>query len=317
MTLSDPARRVTPVVRLAPAKLNLTLAVVGRRDDGYHTLHSVMAPLALADRLSLAADPSPDAVDRLRVEGFDAGPPADNLVVRALDATRRALRPHLAAASPALVVRLEKRIPVAAGLAGGSSDAAAALVGADALFGLRTPRPDLLELAAELGSDVPFCLVGGTAMGSGRGEVVAPVMTRGAYWWVIVPDSVGLSTPDVYREFDRLTASRPVQEPEIPDELLAGLRAGDPERLGTALENDLQPAALSFRPDLAELLAAGRTASAHGALVSGSGPTTVFLCDSPGHAAQVDEGLQHALGTAPAIIAKGPVPGARLVGGRR
>src|SRR5215212_7212280 len=130
MTAVEPARRVTPVVRVAPAKLNLTLAVVGRRDDGYHALHSVMAPLALADRLSLAPDPSPDARDRLRVEGFDPGPAVDNLVLRALDSTRRALRPHLPASPPALAVRLDKRIPVAAGLAGGSSDAAAAIDGA-------------------------------------------------------------------------------------------------------------------------------------------------------------------------------------------
>nr|MBA2719395.1 4-(cytidine 5'-diphospho)-2-C-methyl-D-erythritol kinase [Chloroflexota bacterium] len=121
---ADPARRITPVVRVAPAKLNLTLAVVGRRPDGYHTLHSVMAPLALADRLSLTPDPSPDARDSLRVEGFDAGPLAGNLVLRAVDATRRALRAHAAEPPPALAIRLDKRIPVAAGLAGGSSDAA-------------------------------------------------------------------------------------------------------------------------------------------------------------------------------------------------
>jgi 4-diphosphocytidyl-2-C-methyl-D-erythritol kinase len=126
----DPARRVTPIVRLAPAKLNLTLAVVGRRPDGYHALHSVMTPLALSDRLSIAVDPSASGADTIRVDGFETGPSADNLVLRAIDATRRAVRPHLDAAPPALVVRLDKRIPVAAGLAGGSSDAAAAIDGA-------------------------------------------------------------------------------------------------------------------------------------------------------------------------------------------
>jgi 4-diphosphocytidyl-2-C-methyl-D-erythritol kinase len=134
---------------------------------------------------------------------------------------------------------------------------------------------------------------------------------------VIVPDSGGLSTPAVYREFDRLNAGRSVSEPEVPDELLAGLRAGDAEQLGAALENDLQPAALSFRPDLADLLAAGRMASAHGALVSGSGPTTAFLCDSPVHAQRVDQSLQLDYGTEPAVVVKGPVHGARVVGAHR
>src|SRR5258705_957014 len=176
MTAVDPLRRLTPVVRLAPAKLNLTLAVVGRRDDGYHTLHSVMAPLALADRMSLAPDPSPDARDTLRVAGFDAGPIGDNLVLRAIDATRHALRPHLQS-PPALAVRLDKRIPVAAGLAGGSSDAAATIEGALEAWS----ATDLLSavertaLAASIGSDVPFFLAGGPALVEGRGERVTPL----------------------------------------------------------------------------------------------------------------------------------------------
>jgi 4-diphosphocytidyl-2-C-methyl-D-erythritol kinase len=121
----------------------------------------------------------------------------------------------------------------------------------------------------------------------------------------------------VYAEFDRLHAGRPVPEPEVPDDLLAGLRAGDAERLGGALSNDLQAAALSFRPDLGELLAAGRIASAHGVLVSGSGPTTVFLCDSPEHAQRVEQALQFDHGADPAIVVKGPVHGARVIGAHR
>jgi 4-diphosphocytidyl-2-C-methyl-D-erythritol kinase len=213
-------------------------------------------------------------------------------------------------------IHIRKRIPVAGGLAGGSTDAAAALVATDALFDLRTPRAELMALAAELGSDVPFCVEGGTAMGSGRGELVTPVMTRGDYWWVILPDRGGLSTPAVYERFDRLHGCA-VPEPEVPDALLVALRAGDPHRLGAALENDLEPAALSFRPDLADLLASGREASAHGALVSGSGPTTVFLCESEAHAEVVDLHLQRENGTEPALVARGPVPGARVAGGQR
>jgi 4-diphosphocytidyl-2-C-methyl-D-erythritol kinase len=153
-------------------------------------------------------------------------------------------------------------------------------------------------------------------MGSGRGELVTPVMTRGEYWWVIVPDDAGLSTPAVYERFDHLHGPA-VPEPEVPDRLLAALRAGDPHALGAALTNDLEPAALSFRPDLAALLTGGRVASAHGALVSGSGPTTVFLCESAAHAEVVDLHLQRENGTPPALVVRGPVPGARVTGGQR
>ena len=297
----------------APAKINLCLGVGQVRDDGYHPLATVYQAVGLLDEVVLR----PADVDDLTVSGdgvdvSDVPTDEDNLVLRAVRLLAEHHEEELHVA-----VHVRKRIPVAGGLAGGSADAAAALVGADTLFGLHTPREELLELAARLGSDVPFCLLGGTAMGSGRGELVAPVMTRGEYWWVIVPDSRGLSTPEVYGEFDRLHAGLAVPEPEVPDDLLAGLRAGDAEQLGAALENDLQRAALSLRPDLADLLAAGRLASAHGALVSGSGPTTVFLCDGPEHAQAVDRSLQLDHGTDPAIVVKGPVHGARVVGARR
>ncbi len=305
---------MTAEVRVtAPAKINLCLGVGPVRPDGYHPLATVYQAVGLFDEVVLRPAASPDLT--VSGDGVDvAEVPTDgsNLAMRAV----RLLGEHHDE-ELTVAVHVRKRIPVAGGLAGGSTDAAAALVGADTLFGLHTPREELLAIAAQLGSDVPFCLVGGTAMGSGRGELVTPVMTRGEYWWLVVPDAAGLSTPAVYQQFDRLNAARSVPEPEVPDELLAGLRAGDARRLGAALENDLEPAALSFRPDLAELLGAGRAASAHGALVSGSGPTTVFLCDSPQHAEQVDAALQQDCGTEPALVVKGPVHGARVVGGHR
>ena len=297
----------------APAKINLCLGVGPVRADGYHPLATVYQAVGLYDEVVLRPADVPDLT--VSGDGVDVTDvPADetNLAMRAV----RVLAEHHGE-ELTVAMHVRKRIPVAGGLAGGSTDAAAALIGADLLFDLHTPRDELLQLAGRLGSDVPFCLVGGTAMGSGRGEVVTPVMTRGEYWWVVVPAPDGLSTPAVYGEHDRLNAGRRVREPEIPDELLAGLRAGDAEKLGAALENDLQPAALSLRPELDELLAAGRMASAHGALVSGSGPTTVFLCDSPTHAQRVDQGLQYELATEPALIVKGPVHGARVVGGHR
>jgi 4-diphosphocytidyl-2-C-methyl-D-erythritol kinase len=305
---------MTAEVRVtAPAKINLSLGVGPVREDGYHPLATVYQAVGLLDEVVLR----PADVDDLTVSGdgvdiSEVPTDEDNLVLRAV----RLLAEHHDE-ELTVAVHIRKRIPVAGGLAGGSTDAAAALVGADTLFGLHTPREELLEIAGRLGSDVPFCLLGGTALGSGRGELVAPVMTRGEYWWVIVTDSGGLSTPEVYREFDRLHADRQVPEPEVPDELLAGLRAGSAEQLGAALHNDLQRPALSLRPDLADLLAAGRIASAHGAIVSGSGPTTAFLCDSPIHAQRVDQALQADHGTDPAVVVKGPVHGARVVGAHR
>jgi 4-diphosphocytidyl-2-C-methyl-D-erythritol kinase len=317
-----------------PAKINLCLGVGPVRPDGYHPLATVYQAVSLYDEVlvsQLPDDAHTDAVDlaghdiRITVsaegDGVDVtAVPCDdtNLAARAVRLLGRHVGRELRTA-----LHLRKRIPVAGGLAGGSSDAAAALLGADLLFELHTPRAELLGLAAELGSDVPFCLTGGTAMGSGRGELVTPVMTRGEYWWVIVPDAGGLSTPAVYSEFDRLQAeSSPVPEPEVPHDLLSALAAGDAELLGAALSNDLQAAALSFRPDLGELLQVGLDCSALGALVSGSGPTTAFLCRSPGHAEQLSQALD-AIATrtgrdlgAP-LVAKGPVVGARITGAHR
>jgi 4-diphosphocytidyl-2-C-methyl-D-erythritol kinase len=311
-----------------PAKINLCLGVGPVRPDGYHPLATVYQAVSLYDEVVLSP-----VDDHVRDEDRDRGVhvtvsgdgvdvddvPADesNLAARAV----RLLARHAGRDLPT-ALHLRKRIPVAGGLAGGSSDAAAALLGADLLFDLHTPRSDLLELAGELGSDVPFCLTGGTAMGAGRGERVTPVMTRGEYWWVIVPDVRGLSTPDVYGEFDRLHAGRRTPPPEVPDALLSALAGGDAERLGAALTNDLQPAALSFRPDLDDLLRAGLDCSALGALVSGSGPTTAFLCRSPGHAEHVGRALEGiadraGLDLAAPIVVKGPVAGARVTGAHR
>ena len=174
--MNDPLRRLSPVVRLAPAKLNLTLAVVGRRGDGYHSLHSVFVPLTLADRLSFA--PAGGHLDTLHVTGLDAGPPADNLVFRALATARSAVGGGWAGGpgpAPALAARLDKRIPVAAGLAGGSSDAAATVDGALEAWGGALDESTRHAIAAHLGSDVPFFLAGGPALVEGRGEEVAPL----------------------------------------------------------------------------------------------------------------------------------------------
>jgi 4-diphosphocytidyl-2-C-methyl-D-erythritol kinase len=199
-------------------------------------------------------------------------------------------------------------------MAGGSADAAAALVACDALWQTGLSRSELAELAAALGSDVPFSLVGGTALGTGRGEVLTPVLARGRFHWVVAIADGGLSTPDVYAECDRLRGGTPVPEPRVADALMAALRTGDADALGAALHNDLQKAACSLRPSLRETLETGTQAGALGSLVSGSGPSVVFLARSPEHAIDIAVALS-ATGTCRSVRrAHGPVAGARVVG---
>lgn len=308
------------VIRVAaPAKVNLHLGVGQLRSDGYHSLATVYHALALMDELELSVADGPSSVS-MTGHGSDLGAVPtgdDNLVLRAA----HLLAEHVGRDLP-VHITLSKRIPVAGGLAGGSSDAAAALVGVERLYELGISRAELLELAGRLGSDVPFCLLGGTAVGSGRGELVESVPTAGEYGWVMVTDPVGLSTPAVYAEFDRLHADdakpEPEPEPVVPHTLLEALRRGDPHQLGACLRNDLQPAALSLRPELAEVLAAGRAGTrevpgALGALVSGSGPTLVFLGADPRHVGQLARhlrGVVQGSGGRRVLIARSPVQGA-------
>jgi 4-diphosphocytidyl-2-C-methyl-D-erythritol kinase len=285
---------VTPIVRLAPAKLNLTLAVVGRRSDGFHALHSVMAPLDLADRLTVTPDPSPNATDRLHVEGLDAGPVGDNLVLGAISAARVAVRRETGVVPPALVARLDKRIPVAAGLAGGSSDAAAALDAAlEAWDAAGAVGPDQrMELAATLGSDVPFFLAGGPALVEGRGERVTPLhglrpgAGERAPGILLVTVAVRVPTRAVFAAWsggamgEAGVVARSSEH--FASEFGSGLTAGQLlERAGVlAAANDLLPAAgqvveglVAFRRALMRLLA--RPIG-----LSGSGPTLWALYPS-------------------------------------
>ena len=288
----------------APAKINLSLGVGPVRADGFHPLATVYQAVGLFDDVRVR----PADQDSLTVygDGVDVSEVPTDGTNLALKAAHLLAKHH--GMDQTVEVHIHKRIPVAGGLAGGSTDGAAALVACDALWGLRTPRDELLHLAAELGSDIPFCILGGTAIGSGRGELVTPVMTRGRYWWVILPAPGGLSTPAVYGEFDRLTAQTGADEPEISESMLSALRAGDVEWLGATLSNDLQEAAFSLRPDLAELIGHGLDASAHGAIVTGSGPTTVYLCESSAHAQEVNSAFDR-----PGLVVESPVHGARVI----
>jgi 4-diphosphocytidyl-2-C-methyl-D-erythritol kinase len=212
-----------------------------------------------------------------------------------------------------VAVRITKTIPVAGGCAGGSADAAAALVACDALWGTALTRDELGALGARLGSDVPFSLHGGTSLGTGHGEQLTPVLGQGTYAWVLALADGGLSTPAVYAELDRLRAVGPVQLASDPAAVLSALRGGDPVALGRALTNDLQPAALSLRPPLRRLLAAGRELGAVGGVVSGSGPTVALLAHDLPHATALAAALS-AEGVCRSVrVAASPAPGAHVL----
>ncbi|MET9656681.1 4-(cytidine 5'-diphospho)-2-C-methyl-D-erythritol kinase [Streptomyces sp. NPDC006510] len=290
-----------------PAKVNVQLAVGAPRPDGFHDLANVFLAVGLYDEVTVTP------ADGLRITC--SGPDAAQVP---LDATNLAARAAIALAerhgiAPDVHIHIAKDIPVAGGMAGGSADGAAALLACDALWSTGAARDELLAICAELGSDVPFSLVGGAALGTGRGERLTPVDVGGTFHWVFAVADGGLSTPAVYGEFDRLTAGADVPVPEASPALLDALRTGDPTALAKALANDLQPAALSLRPSLADTLAAGTAAGALAALVSGSGPTTAFLVADEESARKVAEALLTSGTCRNARTAVSPAPGATVV----
>jgi 4-diphosphocytidyl-2-C-methyl-D-erythritol kinase len=305
---------VTSVTVRVPAKINLQLAVGPLRPDGYHGLVTVFHAIGLFDMVTVAAA----AADSVTVTGEGAGQvPADgdNLALRAV----RALRAVVAAqAGPEVAVTINKRIPVAAGLAGGSADAAAALVACNELWRAGLSQRELCEVAAGVGSDVAFAVLGGTAVGRGRGERLTPALMPAArYHWVLAFAEGTLSTPEVYGTLDRLRAANggagKVAEPELSTELMAALRAGDLERLGRSLSNDLQAPAISLFPALRKTLDVGREFGALGALVSGSGPTCLFLARDVRQATDLAVALSGAGVCRTVTRASGPVPGATVI----
>ncbi|MCT2542599.1 4-(cytidine 5'-diphospho)-2-C-methyl-D-erythritol kinase [Streptomyces atratus] len=290
-----------------PAKVNVQLAVGAPRPDGFHDLANVFLAVGLYDEVTVTP------ADGLRVTC--SGPDAAQVP---LDATNLAARAAIALAerhgiAPDVHIHIAKDIPVAGGMAGGSADGAAALLACDALWSTGATRDELLAICAELGSDVPFSLVGGAALGTGRGERLTPIEVGSTFHWVFAVADGGLSTPAVYGEFDRLTADTDVPEPEASPALLDALRTGDATALAAALSNDLQPAALSLRPSLADTLAAGTAAGALAALVSGSGPTTAFLVADEESARKVAEALLTSGTCRNARTAVSPAPGATAV----
>ncbi|MFA1545232.1 4-(cytidine 5'-diphospho)-2-C-methyl-D-erythritol kinase [Actinomadura chokoriensis] len=301
-----------------PAKVNLQLGVGPIRDDGYHDLVNVFHAVSLFDMVT--AEPARELEVHVQAAPYSrvaiGGVPTDddNLAAKAarLVAERLGVEPRVA-------LRIRKAIPVAGGMAGGSADAAAALVACARLWDDRDrpvlSRDDLMEIGADLGSDVPFAVLGGTAVGVGRGERLTPALTRGTFHWVFATADGGLSTPAVYGECDRLRleAGRAAPWPSVSEQLMTALATGDAKGLGDALSNDLQPAALSLRPALRRTIDAGRDLGAIGALVSGSGPTCAFLAETAEDAADLAAALD-GTGVAEQVVrASGPVPGATVV----
>ncbi|MBO3662142.1 4-(cytidine 5'-diphospho)-2-C-methyl-D-erythritol kinase [Microbacterium stercoris] len=305
-----------PSVRVrAPGKINVYLEVGALQDDGYHELATAFQAVSLyEDVVATMAD-----TFSLTVTGADGvdldGVPTDdrNLALKAAlllaDATGYEGGVHL---------DIHKQVPVAGGMGGGSADAAAALLACDALWDTRLTHQELHRLAAQLGADVPFALKGGTAVGTGRGDVLNPALARGRFDWVLVTSEEGVSTPKVYGELDlhrerhKVDIGPVAQTPSVDVEVLHALRAGDADMLAASLRNDLQVATLRLRPDLAAVLELGEASGALAGIVSGSGPTLAFLCASPEHALELSTDLQRA-GHA-SLHVHGPVPGARIVG---
>ncbi|MEW2620674.1 4-(cytidine 5'-diphospho)-2-C-methyl-D-erythritol kinase [Streptomyces sp. NPDC048106] len=290
-----------------PAKVNVQLAVGAARPDGFHDLANVFLAVGLYDEVTVTPAPG------LRVTC--AGPDAAQVP---LDRTNLAARAALALAArrgiePNVHLHIDKDIPVAGGMAGGSADGAGALLACDALWGTGASRAELLAICAELGSDVPFSLVGGAALGVGRGERLTGLDVGGTFHWVFAMAERGLSTPAVFREFDRLAEGRAIPEPVASQDLLDALAKGDADALAAAVTNDLQPAALSLFPELSATLAAGQDAGALACLVSGSGPTTAFLTRDA-ESAETVAGALRSSGTCRTVrTAAGPVAGATVL----
>lgn len=304
--MSRPVGVPEPVVARAPAKVNLHLAVGDLRDDGYHDLVTVFLAVSLFDQVTVT--PARGLGLTVRGEGALAIPRDHrNLAWKAAVAVA-----ERAGVDPEVHIELHKEIPVAAGLAGGSADAAATMVACDALWGAGLHRDELVELAGRLGSDVAFALNGGIALGTGRGEQVTPVLAGGRWHWVLAIAHGGLSTPEVYAELDRLREQGRAPRAGSADTLINALRTRDLEGIGASLVNDMEPATLSLRADLRRTLRVGEELGAVGALIAGSGPTCVFLARSADSAVKLAASLAGAGVCRTVRTAYGPVPGARV-----
>lgn len=300
-----PARSVT--VR-APGKVNLSLRSGPRGQDGFHPLTTTFQALSLFEEVS-AVEGQGLVIEVTGAQADLVPTDVDNIAARAA-----LLLAERAGVDPDVHLRIHKEVPVAGGMAGGSADGAAALVACNELWDTGIARDELFELAGELGSDVPFALLGHTAVGTGRGHLLSPVMTRGTFHWVLALRHEGMSTPQVYARFDEIVGDSARLEAGADIDLLLALRQADPEALGEALHNDLQPAAIDLRPELGDTIDVALEAGALGAVVSGSGPTVAVLARSAQHALALSATLMAQGGADDVRTATSPVPGAVVLG---
>ncbi len=292
-----------------PGKVNLALSVSPKRPDGYHDLTTLFMAVSLYDIVTA----TPARRGRLSVEvtgeGADEVPhDMSNLALKAADL----LRTRYGSAELGVHLSIEKRIPVAGGMAGGSADAAGALLACSVLWGLDVDQPELLELAAELGSDVPFSLMGGCALGTGRGEQLAPTLCKGSYEWVFALAHGGLSTAKVFADYDLYSAAQTTPR-MIVDGLMTGLASHDLNAVRVGMCNDLEHSAIRLHPPIRETLEEGLHIGGISSIVSGSGPTVAFLCADDEDAVNLAVGLSSFTSVRSVLRAKGPVPGARVL----
>ena len=294
-----------PVRVRVPGKINLRLAVGDLRPDGYHDLLTVFHAVDLTDDVVVA----PAARNSVRTTGA-AGVPTGTRNLAG--AAAKLLADDTGIGTP-VAISIDKQIPVAGGMAGGSADAAASLIGCAALWGVDLHRDELATLGARLGSDVPFALSGGTAVGTGRGELLSPVLTRMTLHWVLAFADGGLSTPAVFAELDRMRTAGDPPRVDGVQPMLAALASGDVTAVAEAMANDLQAAAMSLQPELRRTVRAGLDCGALGGVVSGSGPTVAFLCADAAAATEVAARLAGSGTCAGVKVATGPAPGARVI----
>ncbi|WCC80386.1 4-(cytidine 5'-diphospho)-2-C-methyl-D-erythritol kinase [Cutibacterium equinum] len=316
MMMDDPfdlLRPTTVTVRVS-AKVNLALGVGTLAPDGFHPLATVFEAIGIYDDVTVTR--RADKRITLTVSGEDADQvPTDetNLAWRAVEMVREGFALDWGESDHGVDIHIDKSIPVAGGMAGGSADAAGALLAAATLCRLPDSPESLQPLAEELGSDVPFCLMGGVALGQGRGDQLAPVICRGRHRWVIATSNQGLSTPAVYRRFDEMGGSPGADA--VPNDLISALTRGDLDAVAATMSNDLQAPAVDLRPELGEVLAVGKEAGALTGLVSGSGPTCAFLVRDAAGAKKVSAALSALPQVNRTRTARGPAAGAQVLPG--
>lgn len=298
------------VVARVPAKVNLQLSVGPLGSDGFHEVTTVFQAISLFDDVTVATAPDGEGI-KISISGqTSSGVPTDNSNL-AVKAAELMIKNYDLPTD--LIIKLKKEIPVAGGMAGGSADAAGVIVGLDSLFELGLSRDEMEIVGSKIGSDVPFSICGGVAIGTGRGDQITPALAKGSYNWVLALSGQGLSTPSVYQECDRLREGLSISSPAVSEQLMQALRAGDAKALGKSLTNELQSAACSLRPALRLVLDVGVDYGALGGIVSGSGPTVAFLVSDDDHAMDLTVALSASGVVSSVVRATGPAHGARII----